>query len=167
MLQDRLARPGLRPRRASALALAVTVFSVATGTGVRFLGGIWFWAMIWTVLAALACALWRGLRHGDWSAFGRCELPEEGGDRFDWSTRTGRYAWLRDVEDRDAERPRITLTIMARAPGPRRRGRRKSAVFLLPRVRRGRSSRGISESESSVVMGRNIRGRCEFAHGYR
>ncbi len=87
------------------LALAVTVFSVATGTGVRFLGGIWFWAMIWTVLAALACALWRGLRYRDWSAFGRCELPEEGGDRFDWSTRTGRYAWLRDIEDRDLNDP--------------------------------------------------------------
>ena len=81
------------------IALAATVFSVATGTGVRLLGGIWFWAMIWTALAALACALWRGLRHGDWSAFGRYELPEDGGDRFDWATRTGRYAWLRDVED--------------------------------------------------------------------
>ena len=64
-------------------------------------GGIWFWAVLWTALAALACALWRGFRYGDWSAFGRYELPEEGGDRFDWSTKTGRYAWLRDVEDRD------------------------------------------------------------------
>ncbi len=82
-----------------ALALAVTVVSVAAGTGVRFLGGIWFWAAIWTVLAGLTCTLWRGFRHGDWSAFGRCGLPEEGGDRFDWSTRTGRYAWLRDLED--------------------------------------------------------------------
>ena len=82
-----------------ALALSVTVFSVAIGTNVRFIGGIWFWAAIWTVLTALACALWRGFRHRDWSAFGRCELPEEGGDQFDWSTRTGRYAWLRDLED--------------------------------------------------------------------
>ncbi len=81
-------------------ALVATVIAVAAGTGVRFLGGIWFWAVIWTVLAALACALWRGLRHGDWSAFGGYELPEDSGDRFDWSTRTGRYAWLRDLDDR-------------------------------------------------------------------
>ena len=84
-----------------AFALAVTVFAVAAGTGVRLLGGVWFWAAVWTALAALACALWQGLRHGDWSAFGRYGLPEDGGDRFDWATRTGRYAWLRDVEDRD------------------------------------------------------------------
>ena len=82
-----------------ALALAVTVFSVAAGMGARFLGGIWFWAVIWTVLAALACAMWRGFRHGDWSAFDRYDLPEDGNDRFDWATRTGRYAWLRDAED--------------------------------------------------------------------
>ena len=84
-----------------ALALAATVFSVATGTGVRFLGGIWFWTVIWTALAAVACALWRGCRYGDWSAFGRYQLPEESGDRFDWATKTGRYAWLRDPEDRE------------------------------------------------------------------
>ena len=98
-------RPSCRARAfvlgGLALALAVTVFSVATGTNVRLLGGIWFWAMIWTALAALACALWRGFRYRDWSAFGRYGLPEDGGDRFDWSTKTGRYAWLRDVEDRD------------------------------------------------------------------
>ena len=84
-----------------AFALAVTVFSVTTGTGVRFLGGVWFWAAVWTVLAALACALWQGFRHGDWSTFGRYELPEDSGERFDWATRTGRYAWLRDAENRD------------------------------------------------------------------
>ena len=82
-----------------ALALAVTVFSVVIAIGARFLGAIWFWAVIWTILAALACALWRGLRYRDWSAFGGYELPKEGGDRFDWATRTGRYAWLRDLED--------------------------------------------------------------------
>ena len=83
------------------IALVATVFFAITGTGVRWLGGIWFWATVWTVLAALACALWQGFRHGDWSAFGRYELLEESGDRFDWATRTGRYAWLRDVEDRE------------------------------------------------------------------
>ena len=82
-----------------ALALAVTVFSVVIAIGARFLGAIWFWAVIWTILAALAFALWRGLRYRDWSAFGGYELPKEGGDRFDWATRTGRYDWLRDLED--------------------------------------------------------------------
>ena len=70
-------------------------------TGVRRLGGIWFWATVWTVLAAFACALRQGFRHGDWSAFDRYDLPEDSGDRFDWATKTGRYAYLRDVEDRD------------------------------------------------------------------
>ena len=85
------------------IALVVTVFVVTTGTGVRLLGGVWFWAAVWTVLASLACALWQGFRHGDWSAFGRYELPEEDGDRYDWATKTGRYAWLRDIEDRDLD----------------------------------------------------------------
>ena len=44
-----------------ALALAVTVLSVAAGTGIRLLGGVWFWAAVWTVLAALACG---GRCHG-------------------------------------------------------------------------------------------------------
>ena len=87
------------------LALAATVIAVAAGIGVRFLGGIWFWAVVWTVLAGLACALWRGFRYWDWSAFGRYELPEEDGDRFDWSTRTGRYAYLRGFEDRHPHDP--------------------------------------------------------------
>ena len=88
-----------------ALALVVTVFAVAIGTGVCLLGGVWFWAGIWTFLSSLACALWRGLRHGDWSAFGGYELPEDAGDRFDWATKTGRYAWLRDAEDQDLQDP--------------------------------------------------------------
>ena len=81
------------------IAFAFTVFAAMTGLGVYLLGGVWFWAAVWTVLAALACALWQGFRHGDWSAFGRYELPEESSDRSDWATRTGRYAWLRDAED--------------------------------------------------------------------
>ena len=84
-----------------ALALVATVFAAITGIGVRRLGGIWFWAGIWTVLAALSCVLRQGFRHGDWSAFGGHKLPEDSGDRFDWATKTGRYAWLRDAEDGD------------------------------------------------------------------
>ena len=83
------------------LAFFITVFSLTTGLGLRMIGGVWFWATLWTVCAALACALWRGLRHGDWSAFSRYEFSGENGDRFDWATRTGRYAWRRDIDEQE------------------------------------------------------------------
>ena len=84
-----------------ALALLSTVFSLASGSGVRFLRGVWIGAALWTFLAALAHVLWRGFRHGDWSAFNRHELPEGNGERFDWATKTGRYAWRRDLEEQE------------------------------------------------------------------
>ena len=65
-----------------ALALLATIFPLATGTGARFICGVWFCAFLWTFLTALALVLWRGFRYGDWSAFGR-------------------YAHLRDFEDHD------------------------------------------------------------------
>ena len=84
------------------LALIFTVFALTTGTGVRFICGVWLGAALWSFLTALAGVLWRGFRHGDWSAaFNRHELPEGDGERFDWATRTGRYAHLRDFEDHD------------------------------------------------------------------
>ena len=83
-----------------ALALLFTVFALTTGTGVG-LGGVWFCAMVWTLLTAFAGILWRGFRYGDWSAISRYELPEENGERFDWSTRTGRYVHLRDLEEQE------------------------------------------------------------------
>ena len=82
-----------------ALALIFTIFALGTGLGACFLCGVWFWGVIWTFSSALTCALWRGFRHGDWSAFRRYEFPEDDGERFDWSTRTGRYAYLRDLEE--------------------------------------------------------------------
>ena len=48
---------------------------------------------------SLAGALWRGFHHGDWSAFSGYELPANDGDMNEWSSRTGRYSWLRDMED--------------------------------------------------------------------
>ena len=42
----------------------------------------------------------RGFRHRDWSAFGRHEFPENDGDIDEWASRTGRYSWLGDMEDR-------------------------------------------------------------------
>ena len=95
---------------------------------------------------------------------GRYELPEDNGDRFDWSTKTGRYAWLRDIEDRHLHDrgspsrswPGHLVFVEGSGASPR--------SFFFPGSERGRSSSGISESESSVVMGRNIRGRFVFAN---
>ena len=84
-----------------ALALLFTIFAIVTGTGVGFIRGVWFGAVLWSFLTALACVLSRGFRHGDWSAFNRYELPEDNGERFDWATRTGRYAWRRDQEEQE------------------------------------------------------------------
>ncbi|MDE0355078.1 MAG: hypothetical protein OXK20_05385 [Deltaproteobacteria bacterium] len=56
---------------------------------------------LWCLLTALPCVLWRGFRRGDWTAFTRYELPEGRGERFDWSTRTGRYAWRRELEEQE------------------------------------------------------------------
>lgn len=82
-----------------AIALLFTLHVLVTGSGASLLFAVWFWAAVWTFLAALAGALWRGLRRRDWSAFTGYELPEGDGDRFDWTTRTGRYAWRRDDEE--------------------------------------------------------------------
>ena len=82
------------------LALVFTFCVLLGGGGERFLPEIWFLAMLWTFLAALAGALWRAFQ-GDRSAFTGYELPEGDGERFDWATRTGRYAWRRDDEERE------------------------------------------------------------------
>ena len=83
-----------------ALAALCTAASVGLGTGAEFAGFIWIAAIAWTVLASLAATLWRGFRHRDWSAFRGYELPDDREDEIDWSTRTGTYAWLGDMEDR-------------------------------------------------------------------
>ena len=83
-----------------ALALFFTLYVLVSGSGARLLFTVWFWAVLWTFLAALAGAVWRAFQ-GDCSAFTGYELPEGDGDRFDWATRTGRYAWRRDDEERE------------------------------------------------------------------
>ena len=82
------------------LALAATV-PAAIGGGAEAVAGIWLLACVWAALAGFACALGRGLRRGDWSAFGRYELPDDRGDALDWSTRTGEYSYLRIGEEHD------------------------------------------------------------------
>lgn len=80
------------------LALLYTLFALAGGNAVHFIPGAWFIAVIWSFLTALAGALWRAFQ-GDRSAFTGYTLPEKDADRFEWASRTGRYAWRRDYEE--------------------------------------------------------------------
>ena len=84
------------------LALLATLLSLAAGAGLRFpLGAVWACATLWSLLTALSCVLWRGFRHGDWTAFHRHEPPDGSEERFEWSSRTGRYAWRREQEEQE------------------------------------------------------------------
>ncbi len=82
-----------------ALAAAYTAATLALGAGLEHIGALWMAAIAWTVLAGLAGALWRGFRYRDWSAFSDYELPEDGGEMYEWLSRTGRYSSLRDMEE--------------------------------------------------------------------
>ena len=82
-----------------ALATVYTAAAFALDAGTQHVGPLWMAAIAWTVAAGLAGALWRGFRHSDWSAFSGYELPEDDGDMEEWAMRTGRYAWLRDMEE--------------------------------------------------------------------
>ena len=64
------------------------------------IGPLWFAAIAWTVIAAIAHALRQGFRHGDWSAFRGYEFPDDG-DGFDWSTQSGAYAFMRIAEEHE------------------------------------------------------------------
>ena len=97
-----------------------------------FLRGVWLVAALWTFFAALAHVLWRGFRYGDWSAFGRYEVPTgDDGERFDWATKTGRYAWRRDLEDAGASRsrPGRPLSVEDSRPAERRPANNRPAVY--------------------------------------
>lgn len=83
-----------------ALAALVTAAALGTGAGAAYIGPLWLAAVAWTVPASLTMALRRGLRHRDWSAFGRHELPDDPHDAADFQSRTGTYQWLGDHEDR-------------------------------------------------------------------
>ena len=83
------------------LALLATILSLAAGSDLSPLGAVWVCATLWCLLTALSCVLWRGFRGGDWSAFGRYELPDGREERFDWSSRTGRYDWRRELEEQE------------------------------------------------------------------
>ena len=83
-----------------ALAPLATGVALASGAGLAAAGPAWLAALAWTVLASLACALRRGFRHRDWSAFHSRGCAGDGGELDEWASRTGRYAWLGNHEDR-------------------------------------------------------------------
>ncbi len=83
-----------------AAAALWTAAALASGAGTEAIGPLWMAAIAWTVPASLAGALHRGFRRRDWSAFGGHEFPDDDGDLDEWSSRTGRYQYLGDLEDR-------------------------------------------------------------------
>ena len=104
--------PGEPPRRPTrrerafvlgglALAVPATAVSLALGADGEAVGFLWLVAVVWTVFASLACALRRGIAHGDWSAFRGHGLSDGRAERFDWETRSGEWAWMRIREDRE------------------------------------------------------------------
>ncbi len=82
-----------------AVAALWTAVSALFGTGMEAVIALWLAALAWAVLSSLALALRRGIRDGGWSAFRR-RRSRDRGDLVDWSTRTGRYTYLRHREDR-------------------------------------------------------------------
>ena len=93
-------RPTWRARGVVLGPLAVAALATGLGTGTDIVAPLWLAALAWTVLASLAGALARGLRHGDWSSFRGHRFPEDRGELDEWAARTGRHAWLGDHEER-------------------------------------------------------------------
>ncbi len=79
---------------APALAFMATLVFMLAGAGPDWIGAVWLAAVIWTVAASFVQALWKGLRHRDWSAF-TCESLPPDDEHFDYTTRSGRYAYRR------------------------------------------------------------------------
>ena len=87
-----------RGERAAVLApLGIALAATAAGTPNDVLAPLWIGALASTVLTSLALALLAGLRRGDWSAFRTYRHAEDREEEMDLDTRTGGYAWMRDV----------------------------------------------------------------------
>ncbi len=84
---------------ALALAAVHTVAALVLDAGAEHIGPLWMAAIAWTFISSLAGALWRGFRHRDWSAFSDYDLPKDDSELHEFVLRTGRYSWLREMED--------------------------------------------------------------------
>ena len=82
-----------------AIAALWTAATLAFDGGMETAGAAWLAAVAWAVVSSLALALRRGFLGRDWTAFRRHRFPDNG-ELVDWTTRTGRYAYLRQWEDR-------------------------------------------------------------------
>ena len=86
-----------------AFAFVLTPVLLALGADAETFQALWMLAVLWTVLAAVAGALMKGLRHGDWSAWRGGPAPDRA-EEDEWATRTGRYTHLRDDEEEAVRR---------------------------------------------------------------
>ena len=84
-----------------ALAAFWTVVATASDAGLETAGAAWLAAVLWTVVASLACALRRGIRRRDWSAFRRYTLPDGRDERIDAATQSGQYAFIEVAEEHE------------------------------------------------------------------
>ena len=84
-----------------AVAALYTAVSAALGFGMEAAGAVWLAAVLWTVPASLACALRRGIRRRDWSAFRRYTLPCGRDERIDAATQSGQYAFIEVAEEHE------------------------------------------------------------------
>ena len=86
-----------------ALAFVLTPALLALGADAECIQALWMLAVAWTVLAAVAGALVKGLRHGDWRAWRTGPAPDRA-EEDEWATQTGRYTYLRDDEEETMRR---------------------------------------------------------------
>ena len=84
-----------------AVAVPVSPVLLLAGAGAEGIGAVWLTAVLFAIGASFVQALWQGIRHGDWSAFTYCDPPGNDDD-FDYTARTGRYAFLRNQAEDDA-----------------------------------------------------------------
>ncbi len=84
-----------------AVAALYTAMSAALGSGMEATGAAWLAAVLWTVVASLACALRRGFLRRDWSAFTGYRLPGGRDERIDAATQSGQYAFIEVAEEHE------------------------------------------------------------------
>ena len=68
--------------------------------GLQAVAALWIAATLWAVFSSLALALRRGLRHRDWSAFGRYEMTDST-ELVDFTTQSAQYAWMAVAEEHE------------------------------------------------------------------
>ena len=101
-VRDRcVARQAFFVLAAPAVALALTPLLWWLRVSGEVVAFLWLLAIACTVIASLVQAVMQGIRHGDGAAFD--EGHDAGRDEdFDFSTRSGEFAWLRVRTEHEA-----------------------------------------------------------------